>query len=66
MIAPSAADRARAAHVRDHLTPALDRLVTAREGRAPCDHANGHCGEPSHQGIGGVADRDWFAARRSR
>ncbi len=34
MTAPSAGDRARAAHIRDHFTPALDRLVTAREGQS--------------------------------
>jgi hypothetical protein len=29
-----------------------------------CNHASGRCADPAHQGLGGEADREWFAARR--
>jgi hypothetical protein len=29
-----------------------------------CDHPAGVCANPAHQGIGGEADREWFAACR--
>lgn len=30
---------------------------------ADCDHAAGRCSDLAHRGLGGEADRDWFAAR---